>query len=85
MHWLALIVVGFAVGGLGRVFHPGPDPMGWLTMFGLGIASLVITGALFNSGALQFVIGIVVAVLLVAIYGRVAHSTRELGSASRVS
>jgi uncharacterized membrane protein YeaQ/YmgE (transglycosylase-associated protein family) len=79
MHWIALIVVGFVVGGLGRAFHPGPDPMGWLTMFGLGIASLVIAGALFSSSVLQFVVGIVVAVVLVAIYGRVAHSTREIG------
>jgi uncharacterized membrane protein YeaQ/YmgE (transglycosylase-associated protein family) len=79
MHWVALIVVGFVVGGFGRFFHPGPDPMGWLTMFGLGIASLVIAGALFSSDVLQFAIGVVVAVVLVAIYGRVAHSTRELG------
>jgi uncharacterized membrane protein YeaQ/YmgE (transglycosylase-associated protein family) len=79
MHWVALIVVGFLVGGFGRLFRPGPDPMGWLTMFGLGIASLVIAGALFSSDVLQFAIGIVVAVVLVAIYGRVAHSTREIG------
>jgi uncharacterized membrane protein YeaQ/YmgE (transglycosylase-associated protein family) len=79
MHWVALIVVGLLVGGFGRLFHPGPDPMGWLTMFGLGIASLVIAGALFSSDVLQFAIGIVVAVVLVAIYGRVAHSTREIG------
>ena len=79
MHWLLLVIVGFAVGGLGRLFHPGPDPMGWLTMFGLGIAALVIAGAVFSSDVLQFGIGIVVAVVLVAVYGRVAHATREVG------
>jgi uncharacterized membrane protein YeaQ/YmgE (transglycosylase-associated protein family) len=65
MHWVWLIIVGAIVGALGRLFHPGRDPMGWI-----GIASLVIAGAIFSAGWLEFVVGIIVAVILVAVVGR---------------
>ncbi len=70
MHWVWLIIVGAIVGALGRLFHPGVDPMGWIVTILIGIASLVIAGAIFSSGWLQFLVGIVVAVILVAIVGR---------------
>jgi uncharacterized membrane protein YeaQ/YmgE (transglycosylase-associated protein family) len=70
MHWVWLILVGALVGALGRLFHPGRDPMGWILTILIGIASLVIAGVIFSSGWLEFLVGIIVAVILVAIVGR---------------
>jgi uncharacterized membrane protein YeaQ/YmgE (transglycosylase-associated protein family) len=70
MHWIWLIIVGAVVGALGRLFHPGNDPMGWLLTILIGIASLVVAGLIFSNGVLEFVVGIIVAVVLVAIVGR---------------
>jgi uncharacterized membrane protein YeaQ/YmgE (transglycosylase-associated protein family) len=70
MHWVWLILVGGLVGALGRLFHPGRDPMGWIVTILIGIASLVIAGVIFSSGWLDFLVGIVLAVVLVAIVGR---------------
>jgi uncharacterized membrane protein YeaQ/YmgE (transglycosylase-associated protein family) len=70
MHWVWLIIVGAIVGLLGRLFHPGRDPMGFIITTLIGIASLVVAGLIFSSGVLQFVVGIIVAVILVAIIGR---------------
>ena len=70
MHWVWLIIVGALVGALGRLFHPGSDPMGWIVTILVGIASLVIAGIIFSSGLLQFIVGIVVAIVLVALVGR---------------
>jgi uncharacterized membrane protein YeaQ/YmgE (transglycosylase-associated protein family) len=70
MHWVWLIVVGAIVGLLGRLFHPGRDPLGFIVTTLIGIASLVVAGLIFNSGVLQFVVGIIVGVILVAIVGR---------------
>ena len=69
MHWVLLIIVGAIVGALGRLFHPGPDPMGWIVTIVLGIVSLLIGGAI-ASGFWGFVIGVVIAVALTALYGR---------------
>ena len=70
MHWIWLIIVGALVGGLGRLFHPGRDPMGWILTILIGIASLVIAGVIFENGVVEFIVGIVVAVVLVALVGR---------------
>jgi len=81
MHWIWLIIVGAVVGALGRVFHPGRDPMGWLLTILIGIASLVIAGVIFENGVVEFIVGIVVAVVLVALVGRFF---RERGAIARV-
>ncbi|HEV8602756.1 MAG TPA: GlsB/YeaQ/YmgE family stress response membrane protein [Gaiellaceae bacterium] len=70
MHWVWLIIVGAIVGSLGRLFHPGRDPMGLILTILIGVASLLIAGAIFESGWVAFIVGIVVAVILVAIVGR---------------
>jgi uncharacterized membrane protein YeaQ/YmgE (transglycosylase-associated protein family) len=70
MHWIWLIIVGAIVGALGRLFHPGRDPLGLLLTTLIGIASLVIAGVIFSNGVLEFVVGIIVAVILVALVGR---------------
>ena len=43
--------------------------MGLIVTILLGIASLVVAGLIFD-GALQFIVGVIVAVILVAIVGR---------------
>jgi uncharacterized membrane protein YeaQ/YmgE (transglycosylase-associated protein family) len=70
MHWIWLILVGALVGALGRLLHPGKDPMGWIITILVGIASLVIAGLIFSSGWLEFLVGVIVAVILVALVGR---------------
>lgn len=70
MHWILLIVVGAIVGLLGRLLHPGRDPMGFILTTVIGVAALLIAGAIF-SGVLAFVVGVVVAIVLVAVVGRV--------------
>ena len=70
MHWIWLILVGALVGALGRLLHPGRDAMGWIVTILIGIASLVIAGLIFSSGWLEFLVGVIVAVILVALVGR---------------
>ena len=70
MHWVWLILVGALVGALGRLLHQGKDPMGWIVTILIGIASLVIAGLIFSSGWLEFLVGIIVAIVLVALVGR---------------
>jgi uncharacterized membrane protein YeaQ/YmgE (transglycosylase-associated protein family) len=72
MHWLWLIIVGLVVGALGRLLHPGKDPLGWILTLALGVVSLIIGGLIFSSGFLQFLVGIVIAAVLLAIWSRVA-------------
>jgi uncharacterized membrane protein YeaQ/YmgE (transglycosylase-associated protein family) len=48
MHWIWLIIVGAIVGALGRFFHPGSDPMGWILTIVIGIASLLVAGAIIS-------------------------------------
>jgi uncharacterized membrane protein YeaQ/YmgE (transglycosylase-associated protein family) len=81
MEWILLIIVGAVVGALGRLFHPGVDPMGWILTILIGIASLVVAGLVFDSAVLTFIIGIIVAVVLVALVGRVF---RDRGAPARV-
>jgi uncharacterized membrane protein YeaQ/YmgE (transglycosylase-associated protein family) len=69
MDWIWLIIVGAIVGALGRLFNPGQDPMGWIVTILIGIGSLLVAGAIFE-GFWRFVIGVIVAVILVGIYGR---------------
>jgi len=69
MHFIWFLIVGAVVGVLGRLLHPGRDPMGWLMTIGIGIISMLIA-AIISSGWVAFVIGVVIAVVLVALVGR---------------
>ena len=70
MHWIWFIIVGAIIGLLGRLLHPGRDPMGWLLTLAIGIVSMIIAAAI-SSGWLAFIIGVIVAVVLVALVSRV--------------
>jgi uncharacterized membrane protein YeaQ/YmgE (transglycosylase-associated protein family) len=81
MHFIWFILVGALVGALGRLIHPGRDPMGWLLTIGIGIVSMIIAAAI-SSGWLAFIIGVIVAVVLVALVGRYMGDDRR--AAARV-
>jgi uncharacterized membrane protein YeaQ/YmgE (transglycosylase-associated protein family) len=66
MHWIWFIIVGAVVGALGRLLHRRRDPMGWLMTIAIGVVSMIVAAAI-SSGWLAFVIGVVVAVVLVAL------------------
>ncbi len=72
---ILLIVIGAIVGALGRLFHPGTDSMGILITIVIGVASMIIAGLIFD-GILQFIIGVIVAVLLVALWSRMVEPRR---------
>ena len=69
MHWIWFILVGAVVGVLGRLVHPGRDAIGFLMTIAVGVVAMIIAAAI-SSGWLAFVIGVVVAVILVALVGR---------------
>lgn len=79
MHWIWFIIVGVVVGFLGRLLHPGRDPMGFLVTTAIGVVSMVVAAAI-SSGWLAFVIGIVIAALLVAVIG---HFTADRSATTR--
>ena len=81
MHWIWFIIVGAIVGILGRLIHPGRDPMGFLLTIAIGIISMIIAAAI-SSGWLAFIIGVIIAVILVALAGRFVGGDRT--AASRV-
>jgi uncharacterized membrane protein YeaQ/YmgE (transglycosylase-associated protein family) len=69
MHFIWFIIVGAIVGLLGRLLHPGRDPIGLLLTIAIGIVSMLIA-AIVSSGWLAFIIGVIVAVILVALVSR---------------
>jgi uncharacterized membrane protein YeaQ/YmgE (transglycosylase-associated protein family) len=72
MHWIWFIIVGAIVGALGRLLHPGSDPMGWLLTIGIGLISMIVAAAI-SSGWVAFIIGVIVAALLVALVSHVSR------------
>jgi uncharacterized membrane protein YeaQ/YmgE (transglycosylase-associated protein family) len=79
MHFIWFLIVGAVVGFLGRLLHPGRDPMGFLFTVAIGVVSMLIA-AIISSGWVAFVIGVVIAIVLVALVGRfTADRRRPLG------
>ena len=65
---LGLIIAGLIIGALGRLVHPGRDPMPiWLTIL-IGVAAALIAGLIIG-GLLGFILAIVIAAVLVALVG----------------
>ena len=67
LHIIGLIVVGLLVGALGRLFHRGRDPMGFLMTSAIGVASLLTAGLLIG-GWLGFVLAVLIALALVSLW-----------------
>jgi uncharacterized membrane protein YeaQ/YmgE (transglycosylase-associated protein family) len=71
---IGYIIVGLIVGALGRLFHPGRDPIGWLGTLALGVIATFIVGILLHGAVgtiLSIIIAAIVAAILLAIWGRV--------------
>jgi uncharacterized membrane protein YeaQ/YmgE (transglycosylase-associated protein family) len=65
---LGLILSGLVIGALGRLVHPGRDPMPiWLTIV-IGIAASLVAGLLIG-GVLGFILAVVIAAVLVGLVG----------------
>jgi len=68
MFIIGLLISGLIIGALGRLVHPGSDPMPiWLTIV-IGVAAALIAGLLIH-GVLGFILAIVIAAVLVALVG----------------
>lgn len=78
MHWLWFILAGLVVGALGRLLHPGHDPIGFLMTMAVGIVAMLIAAAI-SSGWLAFIIGVIIAALLVALISRFSGGYRRSG------
>ena len=66
---IGLILSGLLIGALGRLVHPGRDPMPiWLTIV-IGIAASLIAGLLIGRSLLSFILAVVIAAVLVALVG----------------
>ena len=80
MHWIWFIIVGAVVGALGRLLHRGKDPMGWLMTIAIGIVSMIVAAAI-SGGWIAFMIGVVIAVILVALVARFRGGQRPMAHA----
>jgi uncharacterized membrane protein YeaQ/YmgE (transglycosylase-associated protein family) len=80
MHWIWFIIVGAVVGALGRLLHPGRDPMGWLLTIAIGVISMIVAAAI-SGGWLAFIIGVIVAIVLVALVARFRRGSAVPGRA----
>jgi uncharacterized membrane protein YeaQ/YmgE (transglycosylase-associated protein family) len=70
---VALVVSGLIVGALGRLIHPGPDPMGLGMTILIGIAANLLVGLVLHGALgpiLSFILAVIVAALLVALWSR---------------
>ena len=68
MEWVLLVVIGAAVGAAGRLLHPGPDRINLVLTLVIGIGSLGVAGAIFDSWWLRVIVGSVVATALLFAY-----------------
>ena len=72
---IALVVGGLIVGALGRLLHPGRDPMSIPMTIGLGVLAMLVAGLVvrpllgFGGG---FITAVIIAVVLVWLYSRYA-------------
>lgn len=90
MIWLLiyLVVVGFVVGGLARFALPGPDPLGILGTIALGLAGSFLGGLvtyfLFGRAG-GFIVSLLGAILLLALYRRYVQKRPLTGPGARRS
>jgi uncharacterized membrane protein YeaQ/YmgE (transglycosylase-associated protein family) len=72
------IVLGFVIGLLAKFLHPGKENMGFIMTIVLGIAGSFLAGVIgqffgwYKAGeGAGFIASVVVAIILLAIYGRI--------------
>jgi uncharacterized membrane protein YeaQ/YmgE (transglycosylase-associated protein family) len=68
MFIIGLIISGLIIGALGRLVHPGHDPMPiWLTLV-IGVVATLVAGLLIG-GLIGFILAVLIAAGLVALVG----------------
>jgi uncharacterized membrane protein YeaQ/YmgE (transglycosylase-associated protein family) len=72
------IVLGFVIGVIAKLLHPGRDNMGFIATILLGIAGSFLAGVIgqfmgwYQAGqGAGFIASVIVAILLLVIYGRI--------------
>lgn len=83
MHLIAFLLFGVVVGAIARLIGPGREPGGWVVSMVLGIGGAILGGffgrlvGLYREGEpAGFVMSLVVAVTLVAVYHWIAAGRR---------
>ncbi len=78
------IVLGFVIGVLAKVLHPGKENMGFIATILLGIAGAFLAGVIgqflgwYRAGeGAGFIASVIVAVLLLAVYGKLRGGQSE--------
>ncbi len=76
------IVLGFVIGVVAKLIHPGKENMGIIMTILLGIAGSFLTGIIgqligwYKAGeGAGFIASVIVAVILLVIYGRIKRKT----------
>ena len=76
------IVLGFVIGLIAKLIHPGKDNMGFITTILLGIAGSFLAGIIgqfigwYKAGqGAGFIASVIVAILLLVIYGKIKGKT----------
>ena len=80
---ISLAIVGVAIGGLGRLIVPGPNPIGLLATMGVGLAGSIlgaIVGGLLGLGVISIVFELAIAAGLVYVVSGRSGRNRELTS-----
>lgn len=77
------IVLGFVIGIIAKLLHPGKDDMGYLATILLGIAGSFVAGVAgqflgwYQAGeGAGFIASVVAAILLLVIYGKIRQGQR---------
>ena len=75
------IVLGFVIGVIAKLFHPGKEDMGFLMTIGLGIAGSFLAGVVgqylgwYQAGeGAGFIMSVICAILLLLVYGKIKAS-----------
>jgi uncharacterized membrane protein YeaQ/YmgE (transglycosylase-associated protein family) len=78
------IVLGFVIGVLAKFLHPGKENMGFIMTIVLGIVGSLLAGVIgqylgwYKAGeGAGFIVSVVVAILLLVIYGKIRGNSSE--------
>jgi uncharacterized membrane protein YeaQ/YmgE (transglycosylase-associated protein family) len=76
--WIALIAVGIVVGALGRLLHPGRDPVTLVWTMIIGVGSLGLAGVFFSTWWVALLVGAGVAAVVLVLFAWYVHAQTEL-------
>jgi uncharacterized membrane protein YeaQ/YmgE (transglycosylase-associated protein family) len=87
MGFIWTIVLGFVIGVLAKLLHPGKENMGFIVTVLLGIAGSFVAGTIgqlfgwYQAGeGAGFIASVIAAILLLALYGRIKNNSAPAGN-----